>query len=101
MIKSLRKIFGTQNDRIVKNYLKKVEKINALESTYEPMSDEELKQAFAKLKDAVNNGEKRLDDVLYDSFAITREASKRTLGLRHYDVQMVGVWYCMTAISPR
>ena len=90
MIKSLSKIFGTQNDRIVKNYLKKVEKINALESTYEPMSDEALKQAFLELKESVNNGEKTLDDVLYDSFAITREASKRTLGLRHYDVQMVG-----------
>ncbi|RUM74703.1 MAG: preprotein translocase subunit SecA, partial [Sulfurovum sp.] len=90
MIKSLSKIFGTQNDRIVKNYLKKVEKINALESTYEPMSDEALKQAFLELKESVNNGEKTLDDVLYDSFAITREVSKRTVGLRHYDVQMVG-----------
>jgi preprotein translocase subunit SecA len=90
MIKSLLKVFGTQNDRIVKGYLKKVKPINDLESTYEPMSDEELKAAFTALRESVSSGEKHLDDVLYDSFAITREASKRTLGLRHYDVQMVG-----------
>ncbi|WP_294953857.1 preprotein translocase subunit SecA [Sulfurovum sp.] len=90
MIKSVLKIFGTQNDRIVKNYLKRVENINALESTYEPMSDEELQAAFNTLRTSVNNGEKSLEDALYDSFAITREASKRVLGLRHYDVQMVG-----------
>ena len=90
MIKSLLKIFGTQNDRLVKSYLKKVEKINALEAKYEPLSDEALKEAFEALKTSVSSGEKSLNDVLYDSFAITREASKRTLGLRHYDVQMVG-----------
>ncbi|WP_294957720.1 preprotein translocase subunit SecA [Sulfurovum sp.] len=90
MIKSVLKIFGTQNDRIVKSYLKRVENINALESTYEPMSDEELQAAFNTLRASVNNGEKSLEDALYDSFAITREASKRVLGLRHYDVQMVG-----------
>ncbi len=90
MIKSILKIFGTQNDKIVKNYLKKVKHINALESTYEKLSDDELKAAFTALKMSIQNNEKSLDDVLYDSFAITREASKRVLGLRHYDVQMVG-----------
>jgi len=90
MIKSVLKIFGTQNDRIVKGYLKRVSNINALESTYEPMTDEALQAAFSALREAVKSGEKRLDDVLYDSFAITREASKRVLKLRHYDVQMVG-----------
>jgi preprotein translocase subunit SecA len=90
MIKSVLKIFGTQNDRIVKSYMKRVNNINALESTYEPMSDEELQAAFNALRESVKNEEKSLDDVLYDSFAITREASKRVLGLRHYDVQMVG-----------
>jgi preprotein translocase subunit SecA len=90
MIKSVLKIFGTQNDRIVKSYLKRVSHINALESTYEPLSDEDLKAAFHALREAVKQGEKSLEDVLYDSFAITREASKRVLGLRHYDVQMVG-----------
>ena len=84
------KIFGTANDRLVKKYLKRAKAINALESTYEPMSDEELKAAFHALKDAVNAGEKSLDDVLNESFAITREVSKRVLGMRHFDVQLVG-----------
>ena len=90
MIKSILKVFGTQNDKIVKKYLKKVKHINALESKYEAMDDDALKAAFDTLRTEVQNGEKTLDDVLYDSFAITREASKRTLGMRHYDVQMVG-----------
>ncbi|MEA1953214.1 MAG: preprotein translocase subunit SecA [Campylobacterota bacterium] len=90
MIKSILKIFGTKNDKIIKDYLKKVKNINALESNYEVLSDEELKTAFSTLRTSVQNDEKSLEDVLYDSFAITREASKRVLGLRHYDVQMVG-----------
>ncbi|MCF6244895.1 MAG: preprotein translocase subunit SecA [Sulfurovum sp.] len=90
MIKSLLKVFGTKNDKIVKNYLKKVQKINALESEYAKMDDEALKEAFSTLRNSVQNGDKTLDDVLSDSFAITREVSQRTLGLRHYDVQMVG-----------
>jgi len=84
------KIFGTKNDREVKKYFKRVKYINALEEKYEKMSDEELKAAFDSLKEAVKSGEKTLDDVLYDSFAITREVSKRTTGLRHFDVQMIG-----------
>jgi preprotein translocase subunit SecA len=84
------KVFGTKNDKIVKQYLKKVKDINALEPKYEKMSDDELKAAFNSLKDAVKSGEKSLDDVLYDSFAITREVSKRTTGMRPYDVQLVG-----------
>ena len=90
MIKNVLKIFGTRNDKIVKNYLKKVKNINILEADYEKLSDEELKAAFNTLKETVKQGERTLDDVLYESFAITREVSKRTLGLRHYDVQMVG-----------
>jgi len=84
------KIFGTANDRRVKAYLKRAHKINALEPQYEAMSDEALQEAFAGLRSAVQAGEKSLDDVLYDAFAITREASKRVLGLRHYDVQLIG-----------
>ena len=85
-----KKIFGTKNDRLVKSYLKRVQKINELEDTYEKMSDEELKGAFESFKKDVNAAEKTLDDVLYDIFAIVREVSKRTTGLRHFDVQMVG-----------
>ncbi len=84
------KVFGTANDRELKKYLKKVEKINTLESKYESFSDNELKASFLELKNSVNSGEKTLDDVLFDSFAITREASKRTLGMRHFDVQLIG-----------
>ncbi len=90
MIKSVLKLFGTQNDKIVKNYLKKVKTINALESTYEAMDDDTLKATFEALKQEVKNSIKTVDEVLVDSFAITREAAKRSLGMRHYDVQMVG-----------
>ncbi len=84
------KVFGTKNDRVVKQYRKRVQNINALESKYESMSDDELKDSFLKLKEEVNKNNKTLDDVLYDSFAITREVSKRVLGMRHFDVQMIG-----------
>ncbi len=86
----LTKIFGSKNNRIVKRYLKRAKEINKLEDKYEKLSDNELKEAFNKLKESVKNGEKSLDDVLNDSFAITREASKRVLGMRHFDVQLVG-----------
>jgi preprotein translocase subunit SecA len=84
------KVFGTSNDRELKKYTKRVKKINELESKYEPLNDEELKAAFNDIKQSVLNEEKMLTDVLEDSFAITREASKRVLGMRHFDVQLVG-----------
>ena len=84
------KIFGTKNDKIVKQYLKIVKLINDLEPQYENLNDEQLKEAFNTLKTQVQEGEKGLGEVLVESFAITREVSKRTTGLRHYDVQMVG-----------
>ncbi|MDQ7084983.1 MAG: preprotein translocase subunit SecA [Sulfurovum sp.] len=90
MIKSILKLFGTQNDKIVKNYLKRVTKINALEAQYEVMDDTALKASFDVLRTSVIDTDKSLEEVLNDSFAITREVSKRTVGLRHYDVQMVG-----------
>ncbi len=90
MIKSVLKLFGTQNDKIVKNYLKKVKSINALETQYESLDDTALKTSFETLRASVQDGSKTLDDVLNDSFAITREVAKRTLDMRHYDVQMVG-----------
>ena len=84
------KIFGTSNDRELKKYLKRVKNINALESKYKELSDDELKEAFLELKNHVLNEEKTLEDVLEDSFAITREASFRVLGMRHFDVQLIG-----------
>jgi preprotein translocase subunit SecA len=85
-----KKIFGTKNDRLVKTYLKRVKSINVLEEQYEKMSDAELKNSFENFKKEIIDETKTLDDILNDVFAITREVSKRTIGLRHFDVQMVG-----------
>lgn len=84
-----RKIFGTQNDREVKKYTKRLKEINELEKIYESMSDDEIKAKFSELRDQVKNG-KSEDSVLNDVFAIVREASKRTLNMRHFDVQIIG-----------
>ncbi|MEA1891288.1 MAG: preprotein translocase subunit SecA [Campylobacterota bacterium] len=84
------KIFGTSNDRELKKYIKRVKRINALEAQYEALSDEELKNAFLELKNSVLNEEKTLNEALEDSFAITREGSKRVLHMRHFDVQLIG-----------
>lgn len=88
--KLIQKVVGTKNDRELKKYQKRVKKINNLEPKYEKYSDEELKEAFNTLREKVKSGEASMDEVLDDSFAITREASKRVLGLRHYDVQLIG-----------
>ena len=91
MLKSLvSKILGSRNNKLIKLYTKEVQKINALESSYASLSDTELQNAFNELKTLVQNGESSLQDVLHKSFAITREASKRTLGMRHFDVQLIG-----------
>ena len=84
------KVFGTSNDRELKKYFKKIKSINVLEEKYSSMSDDELKASFESLKSNVLDGSSTLDDVLNDSFAITREASKRVLGMRHFDVQLIG-----------
>ncbi|MFA6187684.1 MAG: preprotein translocase subunit SecA [Sulfuricurvum sp.] len=84
------KLFGTKNDREVKKYLSRVEQINAREEHFSNLDDESLQKAFALLKESVLNGNSSLEDVLVDSFAITREASKRVLGMRHFDVQLIG-----------
>ncbi|RXK11440.1 preprotein translocase subunit SecA, partial [Halarcobacter mediterraneus] len=84
------KIFGTSNDREVKRYRKRANQITALETTYQAMSDEELQSSFNALKQKVQNEEVKLDEDLNDSFAITREASRRTLNMRHHDVQLIG-----------
>ena len=91
MISSVfRKIFGTKNDREVKKYIKRVAQINALEPTYEKMSDNELKIKFNELKAQVVEEKVTLDQILNDVFALVREASKRVLKMRHFDVQLIG-----------
>ena len=86
----MQKIFGTKNDREVKKYFKRVAYINSLESKYQAMSDDELKAKFNEFKSQVQNGEKSQDELLDDVFAIVREVGKRTLNMRHFDVQLIG-----------
>jgi preprotein translocase subunit SecA len=85
----IKKLVGSRNDRLLKQYRKTVNEINSLEPLYEALSDHDLKAKTAELKDQVAGG-KSLDDVLPDAFALVREASKRALKMRHFDVQLIG-----------
>ena len=82
-------IFGSRNDRIVKNFSKRVAIINQLEPELQQLSDEQLAAKTIELKQRVEQGE-TLDALLNDAFAVCREASVRALGMRHYDVQLIG-----------
>lgn len=84
------KVLGSHNAKLIKQYTRRVEAINALENTYASMSDTQLQEQFSNLKQAVQQENKDLDSILEQSFAITREASKRVLGMRHFDVQLIG-----------
>ena len=83
------KIFGTNNDRILKSLDPIVERINELEPQMQTLSDEEIAQKTMEFKQRVQKGE-TLDDILPEAFALVREASVRALGLRHFDVQLIG-----------
>jgi preprotein translocase subunit SecA len=85
----LKKIFGTRNDREIKKMQVIVDAVNARESVYEKMSDDELKEQTNVFKTRLQNGE-TLDDILADAFSVVREAGKRTIKLRHFDVQILG-----------
>ena len=87
--KIARKIFGSANDRFVRKLYKTVNKINALEPDFIKLSDEELKAKTDEYRTRLKNGE-TLDDILPEAFATVREASKRVMGQRHYDVQLIG-----------
>lgn len=87
--KLVRKIIGSRNDRQVKQYWKVVEKINALESDLERLTDEELASKTVGFRERIASGEV-LNDLLPEAFATVREASKRVMGMRHYDVQLIG-----------
>lgn len=89
-LSTLKTLLGTKNDREIKKYFKRVEKINSLEEKYQKMQDQELKNVFANLKDQVLNNQVSLDEILNDVFAIVREVGKRTLNMRHFDVQLIG-----------
>lgn len=84
-----KKIFGSRNDRLLKQYRKVVAKINALEPQMQALSDDELKAKTVEFKQRLNEGES-LNAILPEAFAVCREASVRTLGMRHFDVQLIG-----------
>ena len=85
----LTKIFGSRNDRLLKTYRKTVDRINALEPEYEKLSDDDLRAQTALFKQRLETGA-TLDEILPEAFAVVREASKRVMKMRHFDVQMVG-----------
>src|SRR6201988_4082370 len=84
-----RKLFGSSNERRIKSYRPRVDAINALEKELEALSDEALRARTDEFKRQLADG-KTLDDILVPAFATVREASKRTLGQRHFDVQLIG-----------
>lgn len=84
-----RKMFGSANDRLVKSFQPKVDEINALEPEMEALSDEQLRARTDEFRQQLKDGAK-LDDLLVPAFATVREAAKRTLGQRHFDVQLIG-----------
>lgn len=84
-----RKLIGSRNDRILKELNKKVQAINALEPAMQKLSDAELRAKTDEFKSRLEKGEK-LDHLLVEAFAVVREASVRTLGMRHFDVQLIG-----------
>ena len=89
MTNFLTSIFGSRNDRLIKTYRKTVQRINGLESQFESLSDEALTGQTALFKQRIANGES-LDQLLPEAFAVVREASKRVMKMRHFDVQMLG-----------
>lgn len=87
--KILAKVFGTRHDREMKRIAPLVQKINSYEPQIQALTDEQLKAKTPEFKDRLSKGE-TLDDILPEAFAVCREASKRVLGMRHYDVQLIG-----------
>ncbi|ACT48872.1 preprotein translocase subunit SecA [Methylotenera mobilis] len=90
MISTLfKKLFGSRNDRLVKQYAQKVEQINALEPAMQALSDDGLRAKTEEFKQRFANGES-LDSLLPEAFAVVREGGRRALGMRHFDVQLIG-----------
>ncbi len=85
----LKKVFGSRNDRLIKQYSQTVKRINAFEPQIQALSDEALRAKTDEFRQRHANGES-LDDLLPEAFAVVREAGKRELGMRHFDVQLIG-----------
>ncbi len=89
MVSLLKKLFGSRNDRLLKQYRRQVNQINALEAQFEALTDEQLQGKTLEFRQRLEQGA-QLDTLLPEAFAVVREASKRVFGMRHFDVQMVG-----------
>ncbi|WP_034410484.1 preprotein translocase subunit SecA [Derxia gummosa] len=89
MLGLVKKIFGSRNDRLLKQYRRTVAQINALEASIQPLSDDQLKAKTVEFRDRLAKGA-TLDDLLPEAFAVVREAGKRVMGMRHFDVQLIG-----------
>ncbi len=87
--KLLTSIFGSRNERLLKQYRVVVQKVNALEPTFEALSDDQLRAKTVEFRERVAKGES-LDDILPEAFAVVREGGKRSLKMRHFDVQLIG-----------
>ena len=85
----IKKMFKSYSEKEVKRVMPIVEKINSLEESISKLTDSELTKKTEEFKNRLNNGE-TLDDILPEAFAVAREASKRVLGMRHFDVQLIG-----------
>jgi preprotein translocase subunit SecA len=89
--KTLKAVFGSRNDRVIKQALPIVERVNALEPEFRALSDEALREKTPEFRRRLADGE-TLDEILPEAFAACREAGKRSLGMRHFDVQLIGGW---------
>ncbi len=89
MLTFLKNAIKPNNHKTLKRYYKIVDSINALEAKYEPMTDQQLKDMTTTFQNELQNG-KKIQDIIPDAFAVVREASKRVLGMRHFDVQLIG-----------
>src|SRR6056300_992388 len=87
--KLMKKVFGSRNDRLVKGMMKTVQQINDLEPEVSALSDEQLKAKTQEFRDRLETGAS-LDDLMPEAFAVVREAGKRVMGMRHFDVQLIG-----------
>src|SRR5690606_29933470 len=85
----IKKIFGSRNERLLRAMSRQVAAVNALEAEFEKLSDDELRNKTAEFRERLANGT-ALDDLLPEAFAATREAARRKLGMRHFDVQLIG-----------
>ena len=89
MFSLLKKIFGSRNDRLLKQFRKHVAAINGFEPKLEPLTDEDLRAKTDEFRQRLSAGS-TLEEILPEAFAVVREASKRVFGMRHFDVQLFG-----------